>query len=65
MTRKTLDERPAEDGLNPDVPEDENLRVLAIQDFEDELEDVTPGRDAVVKRETRDVTVDPAKPASE
>ena len=61
-------ERPAEYGLNPDVPEDENLRVLAIQDFEDELEDVTPGRgnsDEVVKCETRDVTVDPAKPASE
>ena len=25
-------ERPAEDGLNPDVPEDESLRVSAIRD---------------------------------
>jgi len=61
-------ERPAEEPLNLDVPEDENLRVLAIQDFEDELEDVTPSRgnsDEVVKHETRDVTVDPAKPPSE
>ena len=61
-------ERPAEDGLNPDVPEDESLRVSAIQDFEDELEDVTPGRgnsDEIVEGETRDVTVDPAKPASD
>jgi hypothetical protein len=37
-------ERPAEDGLNPEIPEDENLRVSAIQDFKDELEDITPGR---------------------
>jgi hypothetical protein len=61
-------ERPPEDGLNPDVPEDESLRVLVIQDFKDELEDVTPSRgnsDEIVEGETRDVTVDPAEPASE
>ena len=60
-------ERPDEDGLNPDVPEDESLRVLAIQDFEDELEDITPGcgnSGEAVERETRDVTVDPTKPAN-
>jgi hypothetical protein len=33
--------RPAEDGLNPEVPEDENLRISGIQNFEDELEDGT------------------------
>jgi hypothetical protein len=33
--------RPAEDGLNPEVPEDENLHVSDIQNFEDELEDIT------------------------
>jgi hypothetical protein len=41
---------------------------LVIQDFKDELEDVTPSRgnsDEIVEGETRDVTVDPAEPASE
>jgi hypothetical protein len=50
-------ERPAEDGLNPEIPEDENLRVSAIQDFEDELEDVNPGRGnsgEIVEGETRE-----------
>ncbi|MBV8376253.1 MAG: hypothetical protein JO279_04545 [Verrucomicrobia bacterium] len=37
-------ERPAEDGLDPEVPEDENLRVLSPQDFEDELGDLPPIR---------------------
>jgi hypothetical protein len=37
--------RPPEDGLNAEVPEDENLRVSEIQDFDDELEDVPPLRD--------------------
>lgn len=48
-------ERPAEDGLNPEIPEDENLRIAAIQNFEDELEDVTPGRhnsDEIIEDET-------------
>ena len=61
-------ERSAEDGLNPDVPEDESLQVFDIQDFEDELEDATPGRgnsDEIVEGETRDVPLDPTKPASE
>jgi hypothetical protein len=61
-------ERPPEDGLNPEIPEDENLRVSAIQDFEDELEDVTPARgnsDEIVEGETRDITGDPAQPAGD
>ena len=37
-------ERPAEDGLNPEIPEDENLRVSAPQDLEDELDDPPPIR---------------------
>jgi hypothetical protein len=37
--------RPPEDGLDPRIPEDENLRVSGIQDFEDELEDAPPLRD--------------------
>jgi hypothetical protein len=44
-------ERPAEDGLNPEIPEDEKLRVSAPQDFEDELEGtplVPRGSDEIV-----------------
>ena len=36
--------RPAEDGLEARILEDENLRVSSIQNFEDELEDFTPDR---------------------
>jgi hypothetical protein len=32
-------ERPPEDGLDPEVPEDENLHVSGSQDFAAELED--------------------------
>jgi hypothetical protein len=38
-------ERPAEDGLDALIPEDENLRVSGIQNFDDELEDAPPLRD--------------------
>jgi hypothetical protein len=38
-------EPPAEDGLDALIPEDENLRVSGIQNFEDELEDAPPLRD--------------------
>ena len=38
-------ERPAEDGSDALIPEDENLRVSGIQNFEDELEDAPPLRD--------------------
>jgi hypothetical protein len=61
-------ERPAEDGLDPEIPEDENLRVSGIRNYEDELEDVSPGRgnsDEVVEGEAQDVTPDPAKPAKD
>jgi hypothetical protein len=32
-------ERPPEDGLDPEIPEDENLRVSGLQNFEAELDD--------------------------
>jgi hypothetical protein len=32
-------ERPPEDGLEPEIPEDENLRVSAPEDFAAELDD--------------------------
>ena len=32
-------ERPPEDGLDPEIPEDENLHVSAPQDFAAELDD--------------------------
>jgi hypothetical protein len=32
-------ERPPEDGLDPEIPEDENLHVSASQDFAAELDD--------------------------
>ena len=32
-------ERPPEDGLNPEIPEDENLQVSEPQNWEDELDD--------------------------
>jgi hypothetical protein len=35
-------ERPPEDGLVPEVPEDENLHVSALQDFAAELDDDQP-----------------------
>jgi hypothetical protein len=38
-------ERPAKDGLDARIPEDENLRVSVIQNFDDELEDAPPFRD--------------------
>jgi hypothetical protein len=37
-------ERPPEDGLNPEVPEDQNLHVSESSPFEDELEDAPPTR---------------------
>jgi hypothetical protein len=37
-------ERPPEDGLSPEIPEDENLHVSTIQDFEEELDDGMPDR---------------------
>jgi len=48
-------ERPLEDGLNPEIPEDENLRVLAAEDYEDELKDTPPvrrGTDEIVEGDT-------------
>jgi hypothetical protein len=38
-------ERPPEDGLDARIPEDENLQVSGIQDFDDELEGAPPLRD--------------------
>jgi hypothetical protein len=35
-------ERPPEDGLDADIPEDENLHVSALQDFAAELDDALP-----------------------
>lgn len=35
-------ERPPEDGVDPEVPEDENLHVLAPQNFAAELDDGPP-----------------------
>jgi hypothetical protein len=35
-------ERPPEDGLDPEIPEDENLHLLAQQNFAAELEDGLP-----------------------
>ena len=32
-------ERPPEDGLNPEIPEDENLQISEPQNWEDELDD--------------------------
>jgi hypothetical protein len=37
--------RPAEDGLEARILEDENLRVSIRQNFDDELEDAPPLRD--------------------
>jgi hypothetical protein len=34
--------RPPEDGLDPEIPEDENLHVSAPQDFAAELDDALP-----------------------
>jgi hypothetical protein len=35
-------ERPPEDGLDPEIPEDENLHVSAPQNFVAELDDALP-----------------------
>jgi hypothetical protein len=43
-------ERPPEDGLSPDIPEDENLHVSTIQDFEEELDDPMPNRHHSIER---------------
>ena len=38
-------ERPPEDGLDPEIPEDENLHVSSSQDFAAELDDAEAVRD--------------------
>ena len=61
-------ERPPEDGLNPDLPEDENPRPFAIHNLADELEDIPLGRDnsdEIVDDETADVTPESAAPENE
>ncbi len=35
-------ERPPEDGLDPEIPEDENLHISAPQNFAAELDDALP-----------------------
>jgi hypothetical protein len=50
-------ERPPEDGLEPEIPEDENLHVSAPQNFADELEDGLPfpGNSAESSKTTRKI----------
>jgi hypothetical protein len=47
-------ERPPEDGLDPEIPEDENLHVSASQDFAAELDDAqaVPDNSAESSKET-------------
>src|SRR5271170_1286676 len=45
-------ERPPEDGIDPEIPEDENLRVSAPEDFAAELDDTRQPTDDSAGPET-------------
>ena len=58
-------ERPFEDGLNPEVPEDEKLQVSALPSWQNDLEDIASVQsdaDVIVKDEGPDLTRDPLRP---
>ena len=58
-------ERPFEDGLNPEIPEDEKLQVSASPDWQKELEDTTSVQsevDSIVENGVTDPTRNPVRP---
>ncbi len=58
-------ERPFEDGIDPEIPEDEKLQVSAPPSWQNDLEDIASVQgegDGIVKDGMPDVTRDPVSP---